>query len=155
MEQADKEVKTPVCFLCNEKIEKHKSFTCRKCRKTPFCLDHLDREYKVCPGCAAERRIKNYNDLLGQEKAVRAFLRLAQFIFMVSAFLFAAGRFFDDYVPEILKENIFYKHLFVWGGLAIGGMLFCYVILYSQRKKVSEVEEKLQDHRVDSRYMRR
>ncbi len=155
MAQLDREAGTFVCILCNEKVEKQKSFTCRRCRKTPFCLDHLDREYKLCPGCAAERRIKYYNDLLSQEKSLKAFLRLAQFVFMVSAFLFAGGRFFPDYVPAILKDNIFYNNIFVWGGLAIGAVFLCYVLVYSQKQKVREIEEKIQDHRVDSRYMRR
>lgn len=115
-------------------------------------MDHLDREFKVCGGCAAEMRIKHYNDLLRQEKNLKAFLGLAQFIFMVSALLFASGRFFNDYVPEILKENIFYRHLFVWGGLAAGGILLCYVVLYSQRQKVRELGEKIQGHKIDSRY---
>jgi hypothetical protein len=153
--QSDREGSTSVCILCGEKIERQKSFTCRKCRKTPFCLDHLDREYKLCPGCAAERRIKYYNDLLRQEKNIKAFLRLAQFVFMVSAVLFVAGRFFSDYVPEILKDNIFYNHLFVWGGMAIGAMFLCYILVASQKQKVRGIEEKIQDHRVDSRYMRR
>ena len=82
-------------------------------------------------------------------------MRLAQFIFMVSAVLFSTGRFLPDYVPEILKDNIFFKYLYVWGGLAIGGVLFCYIALHSQKQKVQEVEAKIQDHRVDSRYMRR
>ncbi len=151
----DKEVGTQVCSLCGEKVGKQKSFTCRKCRKTPLCLEHLDREFKLCPGCATESRIKHYNDLLQQEKSIKAFVRLAQFVFMVSAFLFAAGRFFSDYVPEVLKDNIFYNHLFVWGGLSIVAVLLCYVLLYSQKQRVREVEEKIQDHRADSRYMRR
>ena len=150
-----KEPDKPKCVLCEEYIEGRKSFTCRKCKKSPFCLDHLDPELKLCPGCATEQRIRRFNDLTRQEKSIRAFLRLSQFIFMVSAIFFVVKRFFYDQLPEILRMNIFYKYLFLWGGMSICGALFCYVMLSVQKQKVREVEDKIQDHRVYSRYMRR
>ncbi len=143
------------CVLCEEHVEGRKFFTCRRCKKSPFCLNHLDQELKLCPGCATEQRIRRVRDLTRQEKSIRAFLMLSQFIFMVSAIFLVLKRFFDDQLPEILKMNIFYKYLFVWGGASIGGAIFCYVMLSMQKQKVRDVEDKIQDHRVYSRYMRR
>jgi hypothetical protein len=145
----------PTCILCDKHIEGRKFFKCRKCKKSPFCLDHLDSELKLCPGCATEHRIKRFNDLTRQEKSVRAFLRLSQFIFMVSAIFFVVKRFLYDQLPDIVKINIFYKYLFVWGGLSIACTVLCYVVLSLQKQKVRQMEDKIQDHRVYSRYMHR
>lgn len=149
----DQGKETVRCIICEKHAEKQKTFTCRKCRKTPFCLEHLDAEFKLCSGCAAEKRMGLYNNLIRQEGSIKAFLRLIQFIFVVVAVFFVVKQLFYEHVPEFMKVNIFFENLFIWGGVAAGGMVFCYVLLYSQRRKIGEIEEKIQSHKVYSRYV--
>lgn len=118
-------------------------------------MTHLDTEYKLCPGCATEQRIKHYNDLLRQERGIIAFLRLTQFIFMVSVILFAADRFSYDLYFEVLSANIFHEYLFLWAGASIFCVIVCYILLFLQKQKMRLMEDKIQDHRISSRYMRR
>jgi hypothetical protein len=36
------------CLICDKSLENGGTFTCKRCRKSPFCLEHLDPEYKIC-----------------------------------------------------------------------------------------------------------
>lgn len=149
------EGKTVKCIICEKLTESQKTFTCRRCKKSPFCFEHMDSEYRVCSGCAAEERMKLYDSLTRQEGSIKGFLRLMQFILVITVIFFGAKKFFYELVPEFLKVNILVEHLFLWGGMALGGMLLCYVLILSQRQKIREIEEKIQDHKTYSRYLHR
>ncbi|HXX53521.1 MAG TPA: hypothetical protein VEI28_03015 [Thermodesulfovibrionales bacterium] len=143
---------TAVCRACEQEIGKRGSFTCKQCRKSPFCLEHLDREFKVCPGCAAEERIAFYSNLVRQERNLTAFLRFSQFIFIVVAILFAAGRFFRSSIPSYIRDNVFFEYLFLWGGLAALGMVCCILFLPGQRKKIREIDGSIRGPREYRKY---
>lgn len=140
------------CYLCEKSVEGQRTFACRRCRKSPLCPEHLDSEYKVCSGCAAEERIRLYNNLLNQERSVKGFLRFTQFIFILSALFFAGDRLFSAYMPEFLKENIV-EYVYYWGGTAVVGMAFCSMVILSQKQKIKAVQDKIQSHTLHSRYM--
>jgi hypothetical protein len=142
---------TVKCLYCERYVDAGKTFSCRRCRKKPICLDHRDREYGVCSGCAAEARIVRYRDLLGQEKSLRSFLRLSQFVFMVGAFLFAAKRFFAEHLPAYIAENPFLQYPLIFGGTAVAGIVFCYACLSSQKGKLAQVEQEIHRHRAVQR----
>lgn len=141
------------CHLCEKSLERQRSFVCKRCKKSPFCLEHMDSEYKICSGCAAEERIRLYNDIRRQEKSVKGFLRFTQFVFILAAMFFAFDRLVNEHIPEFLKGSIFFEYAFYFGGAAVAGMALCYVIILSQKQKMKEVENKIQSHKGDSRYM--
>ena len=143
------------CLICEKSIESQKTFTCRRCRKSPFCFEHLDREYKVCSGCAAEERIRAYRALVGQERSLRGFLRFTQFVVVFALLFFVFDRFFSEEIPESLKSNIFFEYdLYLYfGGVALAGMVFCYMLILSQKQKMKEVRDKIDGHKTDSKYI--
>jgi len=138
------------CCLCEKSLESRKSFACKGCKKSPFCLEHLDPEYKVCSGCATEERIRLYNNLLRQEKGVKGFLRLTQFILVMAIIFLAARNLVHEHIPEFIRENMFFEYVFVWGGAAALGIILCYVIISSQKQKMKEIDGKIHDHKVYS-----
>jgi ribosomal protein L37E len=151
----DKKAFTVKCVICEKDTEPRKSFVCRRCGKSPFCLEHLDSELKICSGCAAEERIRLYNNLSKQGKSIRGFFRLFEFIFIVAAIFFVAGKLFSEHLPEFITENIFFQYLFLWGGVAVAGIILCFILLQIQQQKIKEIEERLQSHKVYSRYLHR
>jgi hypothetical protein len=115
----------------------------------------MDREYKVCSACAAEERLTLYHNLTTQKRNVKSFLRLMQFILMLVIIFYGVKRFLYELVPDFLKVNVFFDYLFLWGGISLAGLALCYIMLISQRQKLREIEDKIQDHKASSRYRRR
>jgi hypothetical protein len=149
-----KETAMVTCIGCDKPVEKARTFMCRKCKRSPFCFTHLDQEFKTCSGCAFEKRVGLYNDLLKQEKSLRGFLRLVQFIFILSAILFSASRLFAERIPDYVRENIFFVYVYLWGGLAVFGMAVCYVLLFLQKKKSAAMDEKIHRTTAEKRFSR-
>lgn len=117
-------------------------------------MKHLDGEYKLCSGCAFEKRVKLHKDLLQQEKSLRGFLRFAQFIFIFSTILFSASRLFAEQIPDFVRDNIFFEYLFFWGGVAVIGMATSYFLLLSQKRKIQEMGDKIRNSTADNRFSR-
>ncbi len=153
--QTDPKFAVVKCLICEKSIESQNTFTCKRCRKASLCFDHLDREFRLCSGCAAEERIRVYNNLIGQERSLRGFLRFTQFVFVLALLLFALDRFFYEYAPDFLKTNVFFERdLYLYFGAAAAvGMAFCYALIIPQKQKMKEIKEKIQRHKTDSRYM--
>ena len=131
------------CVSCGRYIDDLRHFGCRKCGKTPLCIDHLDREYKICSSCASEKRLQLYKALTAQEKSLTGFLRLSQFIFIFTAILFSASRIFPEYFPVYLKESTFFEYIYLWGGLSALAMMIVYFLRSSQKRKLTELELKI------------
>lgn len=144
----------PKCEICGKIAEASRSFACRRCRKSPLCLDHLDSEYRVCSGCAAEERISLYNNLLRQGRSVRGFLRLTEFLFVLAVMFFVAKEFFWEQLPEFIKGNVVFDYVFLWGGAAIAGMVLGFIVIRSQKGRLKEVGDKIEDHKARSRFSR-
>ena len=151
--EAETKGTTVKCLVCEKTAEPQKMFMCRSCRKSPFCFEHLDGEYRICSGCAAEKRITLYHDLLVQERSVRGFLRFTQFIVVLAVFFFSFDRFFHEYIPDFVKGSVFFEYVFYWGGAAVAAMGLCYVIIVSQKQRMRDVDDKIQSHRAHSRYL--
>jgi len=150
-----RESKAVTCIICGKQTESRKTFVCKRCKKAPLCFEHIDREYKVCTGCAAEERLTLYHSLTTQERNVKSFLRLMQFILTLVLIFYGVKRFLYELVPDFLKVNIFFDYLLLWGGVSLTGAAFCYILLISQRQKIREIEDKIQDHKISSRYFQR
>jgi hypothetical protein len=142
------------CIGCDKPVEKAKTFMCRRCKRSPFCFTHLDQEFKICSGCAFEMRVRLYNDLLKQEKSLRGFLRLMQFIFILSALLFSGTRLFVERIPDLVRDNIFFEYVYVWGALAVIGMAVCYMVLFSQKQKAAALNENIHATTAEKRFSR-
>jgi hypothetical protein len=147
--------KAAPCVICGKQTESQKTFVCKRCKKSPLCFEHMDREYKVCSACAAEERLTLYHNLTTQERNIKSFLRLMQFILMLVIIFYGVKRFLYELVPDFLKVNVFFDYLFLWGGISLAGLALCYIMLISQRQKLREIEDKIQDHKASSRYRRR
>ncbi|HXX80802.1 MAG TPA: hypothetical protein VEI46_04585, partial [Thermodesulfovibrionales bacterium] len=124
-------------------------------KRTPLCFEHMDREYKVCSACAAEERLTLYHTLVTQRGNVKSFLRLMQFILSLVVIFYVVKRFLYGLVPDFLKVNVFFDYLVLWGVISVAGLALCYSILISQRQKIREIEDKIQDHKASSRYVHR
>ena len=142
------------CIGCDKSVEKARTFMCRKCRRSPFCLAHLDGELKVCSGCAFEKRVSLYNELLKQEKGLKGFLRLIQFIFVLSAMLVSASRFFGERIPDHIRENVLFTYAYLWGGLAVIGMAVSYLVLFLQKQKAASLNEKIHETTAEKKFSR-
>ncbi len=92
-----------------------------------------------------------YNSLKTRERSIHAFMKLSQFIFILVSMLFIAKKFFFDIIPLYVKDTIFLEYLFPFGGFSIAAIAFSYLVLFSQRKKLREIEAKLQVHKNLSR----
>lgn len=143
------------CVICGKKTESQKTFVCKRCRKAPLCFEHMDREYKACSACAAEERLTRYHNLTMQKRNVKSFLRLMQFILTLVIIFYGVKRYLYELVPDLLKVNVFFDYLFLWGGVSLAGMALCYVLLFSQGQKAREIEDKIQDHKAYTKYLRR
>jgi hypothetical protein len=143
------------CVICGKQTEGQKTFVCKRCRKSPLCFEHMDREYKVCSACAAEERLTLYHNLTMQKRNVKSFLRLMQFILTLVVIFYGVKRFVYELVPDFLKVNVFFDYLILWGGVSLAGLVLCYIIQISQRQKIREIEDKIQDHKAYTKYLRR
>jgi len=150
-----REGKRVTCVICGKQTASQKTFVCKRCKKAPLCIEHMDREYKTCLGCAAEERLTLYHDLTVQTRNVTSFLRLTQFIFTLAVFFFGVKRYLYGLIPDFLKVNIFFDYLILWGGISLAGMALSYIVLISQGQKIRELEDKIQGHKTSSRYFSR
>jgi hypothetical protein len=147
--------KAASCVICGKQTESQKTFVCRRCRKAPLCFEHLDREYKACSACAAEERLTLYHNLVTQKRNIKSFLRLMQFILTLVVIFYSVKRFLYELVPDPLKVNVLFDYLFLWGGISLAGMAMCYVLMISQGQKMRDLEDKIQDHKAYTKYLRR
>ncbi len=116
--------------------------TCKRCKKS-LSIEQLDREYNICLTCAAEKRFRIYKDLLNEEKNLNGFLRLEQFIFIIVCLFFTVKRLFNNDIFESMRENVFFEHPVFWGAVAIAGMTFIYILIFSRKQKIIEIDDKI------------
>jgi hypothetical protein len=147
MHQNMKEGAIVQCVVCERYTNSRLTFSCRQCKKSPLCLDHLERKYSVCTWCAADKEIQIYKSLRTQERSINAFLKLSQFIFILVSILFITKKFFFDIIPVYFKDTIFLEYLLPFGGFSVAAITFSCIVLFSQRKQIREIEAKLKVHK--------
>jgi ribosomal protein L34E len=140
------------CVICEEYTDAQYTFSCTQCKKSPLCNRHLERKYGICTWCAAEKEIQDFNSLMTQERSINAFLKLSQFVFLCISILFVAKRLFFDFIPAYLKDMVFFEFLFPFGGAAIAAMVFSYIVLVFQRKRLREIDARIKAQKTPSRY---
>jgi hypothetical protein len=80
-------------------------------------------------------------------KSIRSFLRLSQFLFLVFAILFITVKTDVAESVEFLQYSFITDNIYYLGGLAVIGFLVSYIVLYSRKRKISELEAQLTDFR--------
>ncbi len=86
---------------------------------------------------------REVSDLYRQEKSVRDFLKLLQFIFLLFAILFIATRAGVLEFVDFLKENPVVGYVAYFGILPVAGYVLFYVILYNLRNRIREIETEM------------
>ena len=128
------------CPVCEFYFNKSEGFTCIKCRRGLLCKKHKVAGTKECTSCVIERRHKELSDLREQERSIKGFLRLLQFLFLVFAVFFIALKIGLEDTVEFLKDSFIIEALPYIGGGAILGYIVFYFILSNQKAKTLELE---------------
>jgi len=128
------------CPVCEFYFNKNEGFTCIKCRRGLLCKKHKVAGTKECTSCVIERRHKELSDLREQERSIKGFLRLLQFLFLVFAVFFIALKIGLEDTVEFLKDSFIIEALPYIGGGAILGYIVFYFILSNQKAKTLELE---------------
>ena len=135
------------CPICGTYLRKTEGFTCPKCKRGPFCRSHRVPGERECPGCVLEIKSKEISALKGQEKGIKGFILLMQFIFLIFSIFFIAKKVGFKEFMEFPIINILGEYSLYIGLLALLGSLFFYVVLRSQRSRIIELESQVNEVR--------
>lgn len=128
------------CSACGSYLNEGEWFRCPRCKRAPLCRTHRFPGRRECAGCVLEIKTKELNDLKGQERNLRSFLRLMQFAFLVFAILFISSRTGLAGAVDFLKDNIIMSNLAYLGGLSVAGYIIFWIILYNQSSRIRKLE---------------
>lgn len=131
------------CLICEVYLEGEKGFNCPRCRRGPLCNGHRVPGRRECASCVFEMQKKELNDLKTQERNLRSFLRLLQFLFIVFAILFISSNTGIPEVLDFLQNNMIITSLKYLGGLSVIGYLVFYGVLFGQRHRIAEMESEM------------
>ena len=136
------------CPVCEHYFKRAEGFTCIKCKRGLLCNKHKVAGTKECAGCVMERRNKDLFDLRSQERSLKGFLRLLQFIFLVFAMFFIALKIGLDDTVEFLKDSFIIDILPYIGGGAFLGYIVVYFALHNQKSKTLALENVIRKMRL-------
>jgi hypothetical protein len=128
------------CRACGSYLGKGEGFRCPRCRRTPLCRNHRVPGSRECAGCVMEAKTKELRDLKNQEKSIRNFLRLTQFLFLVFAILFISSKAGLVEMLDFLKDSIVMDNLGYLGGFSVAGYIIFQIIRYNQKSRISGLE---------------
>ncbi|GAB4488350.1 MAG: hypothetical protein OHK006_18670 [Thermodesulfovibrionales bacterium] len=131
------------CPICETLLQHERGFTCPRCRRRPLCVKHRAPGRKECFGCAQEILQKELAGLYAQEKSLKAFEHLMQFLFIVFSILFAAGRFDTEGILRPYLDNPIGDNLLFFGIVAAAGYVISLIILYNQRQNIRNAESQV------------
>jgi hypothetical protein len=131
------------CSVCNDYLRKEDAFTCPKCRRAPLCKKHRVPGRKECMSCVMEMEAGELAVFKKQEQSMRGFLSFMQFLFILFAILFVTVETGLADMVEFLKFSVITDNLNYMGGISVAGYLLFYVILYNQKRKISEMESRM------------
>jgi len=133
-------IKCPVCEIYMKKAE---GFICSRCRRGPLCKNHKISGSKECASCVFDRRRRSHSALKDQEASLSSFLRFLQFLFMVFAVFFVAIKIGLDQTVEVLQYDFLKESLPYIGMIAVSGYFIFYVIRFSQRSRITQLESEM------------
>ena len=128
------------CVVCGSYLDRERQFICPRCRRGPLCARHRVAGRKDCRSCAAEVMSRQKVDLEDQEKSIRSFLKLVQFVYLVFAVFFVV-KVVPFPLPELFQKNVVSENLLAIGIAASVLYLAVFFILYNQKKKIDGIDE--------------
>lgn len=132
------------CVECGQYIEPFRSFICKSCKRRPLCREHRDPNMRgMCVKCANTLRRNRLNDLKSGLRSMKGFLRFLEFLFLVSAVMFAGQRLMPEIMPAYISENIVFRYSYVPGILSALGFVVVYFIYMGQKNSVKELESEI------------
>ena len=78
------------CTICDAYLKNGEGFICPKCRRGPLCRNHRLSGNKLCTSCVYDVKAEEMTALRAQEQSIKGFLRMTQFLFLLSVILFVA-----------------------------------------------------------------
>lgn len=128
------------CPQCGAYLRREEGFICPRCKRGPFCRRHRIPGERACAGCILETKSKEISYLKGQERSIKGFVLLLQFIFLVCAIFFVAGKIGLGEFMKLLKIDIIATYSIHIGLIALLASFIFYVVLRSQRARMIELE---------------
>jgi hypothetical protein len=135
------------CPVCGNYIGKSEGFACPRCKRKSLCRSHRVPGSRECTSCVFEMKARELGSVREEVKSIRSFLRLSQFLFLVFAILFITVKTDVAESVEFLQYSFITDNIYYLGGLAVIGFLVSYIVLYSRKRKISELEAQLTDFR--------
>jgi hypothetical protein len=74
---------------------------------------------------------------------MKGFLRFLQFLFLVSAMLFAGQRLMPEIIPTYISQNIVFTHIYIIGILSAVLFVVVYFIYLGQKNSMKELESEI------------
>lgn len=130
----------PTCKICGTYLNRGEGFQCPRCRRTPLCNKHKMSGMRECVGCVLEMKNKELRILKNQERSIRSFLRLIQFLFLVFAILLISSKTGIAEQVNFLRDNVIMDNLGYLGGLSVAGYIIFHIILYNHKSRMSRLE---------------
>ena len=132
------------CTICGAYLKNSEGFICPKCRRGPLCRNHRLPGNKVCTSCVFDVKAEEVGALKAQERGIRGFLRLTQFVFLLSVIFFAVMEMRLSEIEEFLEHAWITDHVvYIMGGVAVVGYVLFYTILSGQRKRINQLESEI------------
>lgn len=132
------------CPICEVYFNRNEGFACPRCKRGPLCKSHKVPGQKECAGCVLEMKFKEKSKLQEQEKNIKNFTRLLQFVFILFSIIYIAYKIQLLETIEFIENSIYTEYLiFVVIGTLSGYLIF-YLLLRSQRNKIDELEAQME-----------
>lgn len=149
---ADKPLKKPEpgpggdllkCPVCDSYFEKQDGFHCPKCKRGPLCRKHRVRGKRECLSCVLDRKTRELTLLKDQEQNIRSFLKFMHFLFTTFMIFFVSYKLNLAQTVDFLNNDLIADNLIYLGIAALGGYIFFFVILFSQKKKIEMLSNEI------------
>jgi len=133
------------CPVCEVYVKKAAGFICVTCKRGPLCDKHKIAGSRECASCVFDRRKKELLALREQERNLKGFLRLLQFLFLIFAVFFIVLRTGLEDMAEFLEFSFLKDSVLYIGIIAVLGYLLFYFVQYNQTNNISELEAEIRN----------
>lgn len=128
------------CTICDAYLKNGEGFICPKCRRGPLCRNHRLSGNKLCTSCVYDVKAEEMTALRAQEQSIKGFLRMTQFLFLLSVILFVAMKMNLAEISEFMENVWITDHVvYMMAGVSVAGYVLFYTILYGQGKRIDQL----------------
>lgn len=129
------------CLICDVYLAEREGFTCPKCKRGPLCGLHKFQGKRICTSCAFDIKSRELMEIRNQERGLKGFLRLSEFVFLLCAIFFILMKIGWLESMDFLQETIITDYVvYSMGGVSLIAYGIFYLILLSQKNKMKEIE---------------